>query len=157
MGARLQREMFKFTLRFYLCRGMRIQLRGRGVPSGRTAHWSNSFTPPHLFRQEIHQLFFSPLIPPPLRRYCPSQTLITLLSFPQLLWLAFTNERQANICSVEEFLIIRVSSPVESTRSHSCIYRRCLSAPCHLSRYRFFSLSKTDVWLYLGEQAQWAE
>lgn len=155
MVARLQREMFKFTLRFYLCRGMRIQLRGRGVPSGRTAHWSNSFTPPHLFRQEIHQLFlFFPLIPPPLRWYCPSPTLITLLSFPQLLWLAFTNERQANICSEEESLIIRASSPVESD---SRIYRRCLSAPCHLSRYRFFSLSKTEVWLYLGERAQWAE
>lgn len=87
MGSGLQQELFKFTFKFYLCSEMWIQLRCRGVRSRQTAHWSNSFTPPHLFRQEIHQLFFFSLIPPPLRSYffnLPCQTLIKLLSFTPL-------------------------------------------------------------------------
>lgn len=60
------------------------------------------------------------------------------------LLLLFTNECQDNMCAVEEFLIIRMSSSV-----------RLIFIPsvCLVFHVIDFSPFETDVWLYLGKQA----
>lgn len=65
----------------------------------RTAHWSNSFPPPHLFRQEIHQLFFSDLSTSSfillLPLLAPLWSHLSLISL--LLWLTYANGCGENV------------------------------------------------------------
>lgn len=60
----------------FICSKNSIQLRCGRLRRGQTAHWSNRVPPPHLFRQEIHQLLFSDL--------CTSCFILLLPLLPRL-------------------------------------------------------------------------